>query len=116
MNSILGQMNVSLDKALPAKMVEVEIDHVYQISTTSGVYNPCPSCGKDSWFSTFSPYPTTSYGTGLQTVGHSTRRDSYDYNSTGGNYEDTIFGRACWIPPTMLPYSHHPAATTQTCN
>jgi hypothetical protein len=114
MNSILGQMNVSLDKALPAKMVEVEIDHVYQISTTSGVYNPCPSCGKDSWFSTFSPYPTTSYGTGLQAVGHSTMRDSYDYNSTAGNYEDTIFGRACWIPPTMLPYSHNPAASTQT--
>ena len=23
-----------------------------------------------------------------------------------GNYEDTIFGRACWVPLTMIPMSH----------
>ncbi len=114
MNSILGQMNVTLDKAIPAKTIAVELDQVYQLSTTSGFYSPCPTCNKDSWFNSFSAYPTTGYGTGLQAVGHSTSRDFYDYNSTGGNYEDTIFGRACWIPPTMIPFTHYPYGSTQT--
>ena len=42
---------------------------------------------------------------GLQAVGHSTSRDSWDNNTTFGNYEDTIFGRACWVPPTMIPWT-----------
>ena len=107
MNSILGPMTVTLDKALPAKAVAVELDQVYQLSTTSGFYTPCPTCGKDSWFTSFSPYPTSSYGVGLRHVGFSTQRDLFDNNTTAGNYEDTIFGRACWIPPTMLPFSHY---------
>ena len=114
MNAILGQMNVTLDKALPAKAVDVELDQVYQIATTSGFYSPCPTCAKDSWFNSLSAYPTSGYGTGLQAVGHSTSRDGYDNNSTGGNYEDTIFGRACWIPPTMIPFSHKDSSTTQS--
>lgn len=113
MNSILGPMNVTLDKALPAQMVSVELDQVYQISTTSGFYSPCPTCGKDSWFSSFSAYPTTAYGTGLQAVGFSTERDTFGNNTTAGNYEDTIFGRACWIPPTMIPFSHKEMSGTQ---
>lgn len=114
MNSILGQMTVTLDKALPAKTVAVELDQVYQISTTSGFYTPCPSCDKDSWFSSFSPFPSTANGAGLQSVGFSTSRDFFDGNTTGGNYEDTIFGRACWLPPTMLPFSHSAISDTQT--
>src|SRR5690606_38365084 len=33
---------------------------------------------------------------------------------TLGNYEDTIFGRACFVPPTMLPFSHMQNADLQT--
>lgn len=113
MNSIIGPMNVTLDKALPAKTVTVELDQVYQISTTSGFYSPCPTCGKDSWFSSFSAFPTTAYGTGLQAVGFSTERDTFGNNTTAGNYEDTIFGRACWIPPTMIPFSHREITGSQ---
>ena len=113
MNSILGQMNVTLDKAIPAKTVNVELDQVYQITTTSGFYSPCPTCGKDSWFTSFSAHPTSAYGVGLQTVGHTTSRDEFAFNTTGGNYEDTIFGRACWIPPTMLPFSHFSGSSVQ---
>jgi len=114
MNSILGQMKVTLDKALPAKTVNIELDQVYQISTTSGFYNPCPTCGKDSWFTSFTAHPSSAYGSGLQAIGHSTTRDAFGFNTTGGNYEDTIFGRACWLPPTMIPFTHGPSGSTQT--
>lgn len=113
MNAILGQMTVSLDKALPAKAVDVEIDQVYMLSTTSGYYTPCPECARDSWITTFSAFPGTSQGVGLQAIGHNTERDSIGTNYTSGNYEDTIFGRACWIPPTMIPFTHQSKSTVQ---
>jgi hypothetical protein len=114
MNSILGQMNVTLDKALPAKSVKVELDQVYFIQTTSGYFTPCPTCAKDSWLNTFTAFPVTGFGTGLQAIGHTTERDAFSTNTTSGNYEDTIFGRACWLPPTMIPYSHTPKGTVQS--
>ncbi len=106
MKAILGNFSRTLDQAHPAVQVDIEADHVYLLSTMSGYFTPCPNCGKDSWFNNFSAFPTSSYGTGLQATGHTTERDSWSTNSTGGNYEDTIFGRACWVPPTMLPFSH----------
>lgn len=113
MNAVLGPMNVTLDQTLPAKTVNVELDQVYFLSTTSGYYTPCPTCGKDSWLNSFTAYPATGYGVGLQAVGHTTERDAFSTNTTGGNYEDTIFGRACWLPPTMIPFTHSAKSTAQ---
>lgn len=106
MNAILGQMAVSLDRALPAKTVNVEKEQVYFLYTTSGYYTPCPTCSKDSWFSNFSAHPASSNGIGLQTRGYTTERDLFANNTSLGNYEDTIFGRACFVPPTMIPFTH----------
>jgi hypothetical protein len=106
MNSVLGQMSVMLDKALPAKMVKVKYDDVYIISTTSGFYTPCPECARDSWYTSFTAWPNTTFGNGVQAYGHTTQRDAYGYNTSQANYEDMIFGRACFVPPTMLPMSH----------
>lgn len=111
MNSILGPMNITLNKAIPAKVIYVEFDQTYVIAARSGFYTPCPQCAKDSWFQAFSPHPASQRGTGLQAVGYTTSRDTFESNSTNGNYEDTIFGRACWVPPTMLPFSHRAAST-----
>lgn len=105
MNSILGQMSVNLDQTLPAKMVKVNYDEVYIIGTTNGYYTPCPSCARDSWFSPFTSNPSSANGVGVRSVGYTTSRDTWGNNSSYGNYEDTIFGRACWVPPTMLPFS-----------
>jgi hypothetical protein len=69
---------------------------------------------KDSWFQTFSAYPTSQRGMGLQASGYSTSRDTYSANTTFGNYEDTIFGRACYVPVTMLPLSHQKNSSVQT--
>lgn len=108
MNAILGQFNIELNKARPAKVIPVEFDRTYTIAARSGFYTPCPSCSKDSWFSAFSAHPASQQGTGLQATGHTATRDAYKNNITNGNYEDTIFGRACWVPPTMIPFTHRP--------
>ncbi len=111
MNAILGQMNIELNRALPAKMLDVEYDQTYVLTSKSGYYTPCPTCSSDFWFASFKPYPTSDAskpGQGLVAVGATTSRSSDSYNISLGNYEDTIFGRACWLPPTMLPFTHRP--------
>jgi hypothetical protein len=105
MNSILGSFNIDLTGSMPARIVNIEVDNVYLIATRSGYYTPCPTCANDSWFPSFRSHPSSGQGVGLQAVGHSTSKDSWDNNITFGNSEDTIFGRACWVPPTMLPFS-----------
>ena len=110
MNAILGQMSVQLNRALPAKMVGVEFDRAYVISTTNGFYTPCPTCAADQWFEAFKPFPPSQTGNGVSPIGFITDRSSYSNNLSLGNYEDTAFGRACWVPPTMLPWTHRPAA------
>lgn len=113
MNSILGQMSVSLSEALPAKVVNVDLDEVYLISTVSGTYTPCPNCGSDSWSDNLFAHPFSSDGTGLQGLSLGTSREMLSAYASSGNYEDTIFGRACWIPPTMIPFSHSPRGSSQ---
>lgn len=115
-NSIIGPMSINLDRALPAKSVNVELDQMYLIRTTSGYYTPCPTCGKDKWHESMTAYPSSNWGVGLQAIGFSTKRDELDSNITGGNYEDTIFGRACWVPPTMLPFTHRSITGTDSTN
>ncbi len=117
MNAIIGQFSVNLDQAKPAKAVDVVFDESYVIQTNSGFYNPCPTCKRDAWFSAFTSHPEVSSGAGrgLEAVAYTSSRDSYLNNLSAGNYEDTIFGRACWLPPTMIPYTHasDPSAQTQ---
>ncbi|TNF24925.1 MAG: hypothetical protein EP319_17450 [Deltaproteobacteria bacterium] len=107
-NAIFGQMTLELNRALPAKMIGVEFDQTYIISTTNGFYTPCPTCATDQWFEAFKPFPPSQKGNGLAPIGFITDRSSYSNNLSLGNYEDTAFGRACWVPPTMLPWSHSP--------
>ena len=112
-NSVLGNMVVGLSQTNPAKMVAVELGKTYILSSVNGYFTPCSKCGKDSWFETFSAHPSIVGGSGLKAVGYSTARDAYSGNTTYGNYEDTKFGRACYVPVTMLAFSHKKESTLQ---
>ena len=111
MNAILGSFSLNLNQALPAKMIPVNPGLSYYIYATKGSYTPCPTCSKDAWFSSFSAHPTTQEGRGLASLGFITNRENFSNNLTLGNYGDTLFGRACWVPPTMLPFTHKKYAT-----
>lgn len=114
MNAILGQFSLDLTSVQPAKMIVVKPYQNYVIRVLEGNYTPCPQCSSDSWFQEFKAYPSSSLGNGLQGSGFSTTRSQRKNNITNGNYEDTVFGRACWIPPTMIPFSHQPKSDVQT--
>ena len=112
MNAILGPMKADLTWASPAKMIPVEYGQDYILMATEGSYAPCPDCPGDSWFENFSAHPSSSKGVGLRATGQTHRRDTFSLNTTLGNYEDTLFGRACWVPPTMIPFTHRPGSDT----
>jgi hypothetical protein len=114
MNSILGQMNVDLSAARPALTIDLDYDQSYIIYTTDGNYTPCLECEKDSWFEEFSSHPRITGTAGLAGQTFSTNRSVYNSNQSFGNYEDTIFGRACFLPPTMIPYSHKQESSVST--
>jgi hypothetical protein len=106
-NSVTGQFAITLDKALPAKLVNVTNFQSYIISINpGGNYTPCPLCSPDSWFPQFLSHPPSLNGGGLEAFGHITNRENLSTNFTKGNYADTKFGRACWLPPSMIPFSH----------
>lgn len=107
LNAILGQFNVELNQARPAVVVNLDFDQSYVISTISGFYTPCPTCAADYWFQSFTAYPASQLGVGLEGVGYQTNREFFGNNNPRGNYEDTHFGRACFLPPTMIPFSHN---------
>ena len=104
--SLTGEFDVQLTGAKPASVVYVEFGQNYIIRAKEGRYEPCPMCDVDAWFSSFSAHPPSTQGRGLEAIGYTASRDNYVSNITMGNYEDTIFGRACWIPPTMIPMTH----------
>ena len=106
-NSLTGQFSVTLNHALPAKVVNLNYNQSYLIATLEGSYTPCPQCSSDSWFEAFFAHPSSTQGIGLNSISYNTNRsDIGNIGTTHGNYEDTIFGRACWLPPTMIPFSH----------
>ncbi len=108
MNSILGQITVDLKNSYPAKTISVDPQQPYVVSVTNGSYTPCEDCQTDQWATKYYPHPSNIlFGNGLQAKGFETsRRGSDQFTGDTGNYEDTIFGRACWVPPTMIPFSH----------
>lgn len=106
LNSIFGQFDVTLGQSRPATIVNLDFDQTYIISTVSGFYSPCPSCAPDYWNPSFSAFPGSRQGVGLESTGYQTNREVFGNNSGRGNYEDTHFGRACYLPPTMIPMSH----------
>ncbi len=112
-NSVLGSMSIDLNHALPAKSVIVEVGKSYILTATSGYYSPCPKCAKDNWYSNFFSFAPSQKGVGLKSSGYSTTRDSYSNNVTLGNYEDTNFGRACFVPVTMLPFANKKEGSLQ---
>lgn len=111
MNAIMGQFTLELDQAIPAQTIDVEFNTNYVISTIErGFYTPCPQCNKDYWFDSFTAWPSSESGLGVSatqaTRGYSTSRYEFASNTVLANYEDNIFGRACFVPPTMIPFTH----------
>ncbi len=104
-NEILGSFNLTEKSPVPATKVEVVRGRQYDIFTDSGVFSSCINCGQDYYSSLQKIFPDnfSSKGGGYTPNFVESRRE---LNQGLYNADDMKFGRACFVPPTMLPWSH----------
>ena len=109
-NEIYGSFSkTSSTAARPAKMIKVKKDKIYDLFANSGVFSTCLTCGSDYYSSIQKIFPQSLTG-----IGGGYSPDKYSSKRVGntGAYrsDDLLFGRACFIPVTMIPWTHAAAA------
>lgn len=96
--------------ARPAKMVRVKKDKLYDILTISGAFSSCTNCGSDYYSSLQKIFPQNfaGKGGGYTPDVYETRREG---NASIYRSDDLLYGRACFVPATMIPWTHVAAGT-----
>ncbi len=116
-NEILGSFNQSVKSPLPATKVDVTRGRQYDIFADEGVFSSCINCGKDYYSNLQKIFPDNFATKG---GGYSPNfvESSRELNNGKYNADDQKFGRACFVPPTMIPWTHdsNESVTTQRRN
>lgn len=110
-NEIYGSFSkTSSSSAKPAKLVQVKKDKIYDLFANSGVFSSCLTCGSDYYSAVKKIFPQSfsSIGGGYVPDNFSSQRVV-----TSGVYrsDDILFGRACFVPATMIPWTHASGST-----
>jgi len=112
-NEIYGSLKEkSKNPARPAKVVSVKNGMLYDIVARDGAFSGCQSCGSDYYgsFQKIFPQNFKSYGGGYTPNLYESSR-----HKNKGIYraDDLLFGRACFIPATMIPWTHTQGSTVK---
>lgn len=91
--------------AKPAKLVKVKKDKNYEIYVNSGVFSSCLTCGADYYTSLQKIFPQNFTGKagGYTPDNYESRREA---NASIYRSDDLLYGRACFVPATMIPWTH----------
>lgn len=103
-NEIYGSFGIRPGQALPAKEVRVVNGKTYDIFVDSGSFSSCLVCGNDYYSSLKRLFPNSlgNPGSGYTpSLTDTDRTRITDFRS-----DDLTFGRACFVPATMIPWSH----------
>lgn len=112
-NEIYGSLTSKAGTAAPAKEVKIKTGKTYDIFVDSGTFSSCYYCGTDYYNSIASIFPKNFLYKGggiLPDINTTNERAS----TTDLRKDDMIFGRACFVPATMIPWSHFPQSETIT--
>lgn len=113
-NEIYGSFSQSsTTSARPAKMARVKKDTTYDILVTSGSFSTCSTCGSDYYSSLQKLFPQSfsGQGGGYSPYNYETKRE----NATSTyRADDLLYGRACFVPATMIPWTHMTAADAKS--
>lgn len=103
-SEIYGSYNISNAGAKPAREVHVMAGKTYDIYVDSGSFSSCQNCGNDYYTSLARLFPNnfTQPGGGLSPHPHRASK----LNPGEIRADDFIFGRACFVPATMLAWTH----------
>ncbi len=104
-NEIYGSFSKQSTSARPAKMVNVKRDRTYDIFVDSGGFSSCDNCGNDPYTPLQRLFPQSFASKG---GGYVPDRNASNRQNATGLYraDDLIFGRACFVPAPMIPWTH----------
>lgn len=111
-SEIYGTLVLDANSAKQAKEISVSTGKTYDIFVDSGVFSSCYYCGTDYYTQLVKLFPNSllQKGGGYTPDKKATNRfDTRTYRS-----DDFLYGRACFVPVTMMPWSHRPHSNTQT--
>ena len=106
-NEIYGTLGSSINHAFPAQEVAIKKGKIYNIYVDSGHFSTCLKCGHDYYSQIKKLFPANFLHQG---GGYYPDYVTTDRFSSERSYrsDDLLFGRACWIPATMIPWTHSP--------
>lgn len=110
-SEIYGTLSPLSTAAKPAKEVSVVKGKTYDIFVNTGSFSTCYYCGTDYYSNIAKMFPQAYQQKG---GGYIPQLSSNNPFSTAYRQDDMLFGRACWIPATMIPWSHAAQSDRQT--
>ena len=111
-NEIYGTLGSSIDNAFPSREIAVKKGKNYNIYVDSGHFSTCLKCGHDYYSHIKRLFPQNFLHKGGGYYPDYVTTDRFS-TTTPYRSDDLLFGRACWIPATMIPWSHSPLQDTQ---
>ncbi len=111
-NEIYGSITKQANGSLPAQVITVERGKSYDLYTEEGTFSTCLSCGSDYYSNLALLFPNTfqEKGGGYSPNVVETRRSTSQSNLRS---DDLLFGRACFVPATMIPWTHKQESTVK---
>lgn len=104
-NEIYGSFNGADDAPMPAVVLDLEKGKNYDIFVDEGSFSTCLNCGTDYFSRLQKIFPNNFAlkGAGYRPDFVESRRQR---NQGDFNADDMLFGRACFVPATMIPWTH----------
>ncbi len=111
-NEIYGSFTTNGTSAVPAKEVRVVNNKTYDIYVNSGNFSTCFYCGSDYYSNLVRIFPSNFTSKG---GGYTPDLEINDALATDNlRKDDLLFGRACFVPATMIPWTHNANSTRQS--
>lgn len=104
-NEIYGSFKRDEISAMPATVVDIKKGKTYDLFTDSGIFSTCLDCGNDYFSNLKKLFPGSFLHMGggylPDMVESRTKTNQGEFSSV-----DLKYGRACFVPATMIPWTH----------
>lgn len=108
-NEIYGTISTAAGAAKPPREVAVKKGRTYDIYVDQGSFSSCLQCGTDYYSQLNRVFPFSQFGGGVTPM----RTISSRVEGNSVRSDDMLFGRACFVPASMIPWSHRPALNVE---
>jgi len=101
---IYGRQDIGSLDARPPTTLTIEKGKTYDIFVDQGTFSTCSNCGNDYYSTILKLFPDnfSARGAGYR----STAQETDPFTGNKFPMHDLIFGRACFVPATMIPWAH----------